>query len=67
MKFGKSIKKIMLNMMMVILFFAKCIENCHFGQIWSKIEKCLVLNEIWHKYQTNHAECDADIIFYKIY
>ena len=33
-----------------------------FRQIWSQIEKCLVLIDIWHKYKKNHAEY-WDIIF----
>ena len=66
MKFGTSIKQIMMNMM-AILFFVNFLTPVIFGQIWSQNKKCSDLNKIWHKYQTNHAEYDDDIIFYHFF
>ena len=44
MKFGTSIKQIMMNMM-AILFFADFLTPAIFGQIWSQNKKCSDLNE----------------------
>ena len=51
---------------MEMIFSRDALAPVNFGQIWFQNEKCSVFDEVWHIYQTNHAQFHGDVIFKKL-